>query len=176
MSLTKAAVDILGAKLADNNVEGPVTPTGMTKGPRGTVICNPSMMNPRATKTGPLVDPGVPTLQSQQQPQAVQPTVQPKKGSRKRAKAEAPRQTLVKSTVHVNGMDISTQYVHLNIGAGILVLWLNELSFVPPQAMRDAQGNITGKVRFNGIEGDWANLGQTFTDRDGTRCVVLFKM
>ena len=82
----------------------------------------------------------------------------------------------MKSTVHVNGMDITTQYVHLNIGSGILVLWLNELSFVPPQAMRDAQGNITGKVRFNGIDGDWANLGQTFTDRDGTRCVVLFKM
>lgn len=171
MALTKAAVDMLGAKLADNNVDGPVTPTGMTKGPRGTVIVNPSMSSPRTTKTGPLVN---------TDGQVVQPVVEPKpsvkKGRRRAVKQETQAPSLVKSIVHVNGMDITTQYVHLNIGAGILVLWLHEMSFIPPQAMKDNIGNITGKVQFSGIEGNWANLGQTFTDRDGTRCVVLFKM
>lgn len=173
MALTKAAVDMLGAKLADDNVEGPVTPTGMTKGPRGTVIVNPSTSSPRTAKTGPLVDPQGQLIQ---QPTAVAPPPPAKKGRKRSTKQEPPKQTLVKATVHVNGMDITTQYVHLNIGAGILVLWLNEMSFIPPPAMKDAQGNITGKVQFAGFEGEWANLGQAFTDRDGTRCVVLFKM
>lgn len=176
MALTKTAVDLLGAKLADDNVDGPVTPTGMIKGAKGTVIANPSTSSPRTSKTGPLVDTSgeiikSPPLQVQQQ------TQEPVKKSRKRAaKAEPPKQTVLKATVHVNGMDITTQYVHFNIGNGILVLWLNELSFVPPAAMRDAQGNIVGKVQFSNVEGEWANLGQTFTDRDGTKCVVLHKM
>ena len=173
MSLTKAAVDMLGAKLADDNVDGPITPTGMTKGPRGTVIVNPSTSSPRTAKTGPLVDPQGQLIQQQTETAPPPPA---KKGRKRVLKQEPPKQTLVKATVHVNGMDITTQYVHLNIGAGILVLWLNEMSFIPPPAMKGADGNITGKVQFAGIEGEWANLGQAFTDRDGTRCVVLFKM
>lgn len=172
MALTKTAVDLLGAKLADDNVEGPVTPTGLIKGPRGTVIVNPSTSSPRTTKTGPLVDNGGQVIQQDAAP--AQPV---KKGRKRKQETSKPApQPLVKSTVHANGMDITTQYVHLNIGSGILVLWLNELSFVPPQAMIDAHGNTVGKVSFNGIEGEWANLGQTFTDRDGIRCVVLVKM
>ena len=171
MALTKAAVDMLGAKLADSNVDGPLTPTGMTKGPRGTVICNPSTSSPRTAKTGPLVDP---------EGQIIQPVTeaqQPAKKSRRRStKQEAPKPSLVKKSVHMNGMDITTQYVHVNLGAGVLVLWLNEMSFVPPLAMVDPEGNTTGKVQLDGIAGDWANIGQTFTDRDGTKCVILIKM
>ena len=176
MALTKTAVDLLGAKLADDNVDGPVTPTGMIKGAKGTVIVNPSTSSPRTSKTGPLVDSSgeiikSPSLPSQQQ------AAEPVKKTRKRAaKAEPPKQTVLKATVHVNGMDITTQYVHFNIGNGILVLWLNELSFVPPISMCDAQGNVVGKVQFSNIQGEWANLGQTFTDRDGTKCVVLHKI
>jgi hypothetical protein len=42
--------------------------------------------------------------------------------------------------------------------------------------MKDAEGNITNKVKIDGYEGEWANLGQTFTDRDGTRCILLWQM
>lgn len=172
MSLTKAAVDMLGAKLADDNVEGPLTPTGMTKGPRGTIIVNPSTSSPRTAKTGPLVDPEGQVIQNQ--PQQME---QPVKKGRKRKQESAPApKPLVKATVIVNGMSIPTQYAHINKGNGVLVLWLTEFSFVPQPAMKDADGNITNKVQLEGYEGEWANLGQMFTDRDGTRCMLLWQM
>ena len=146
MSLTKAAVDMLGAKLADDNVDGPITPTGMTKGPRGTVIVNPSTSSPRTAKTGPLVD-----SQGQLLQQDVQSEPPPKKGRRRKQETPKPApRPLIKATVNMNGMSIPTQYAYINKGNGVLVLWTTELSFIPQPAMKDAEGNITNKVTIDG--------------------------
>lgn len=175
MSLTKSAVDILGAKLADDNIEGPLTPTGMTKGPKGTIIVNPSMSSPRTAKTGPLVDPGGMTNQVVQQQNQPAP---PAKKSRKRKTEQAPAQkpAPMKATVVVNGMRIPTQYVDIRRGDGVLVLWVNELSFVPERAMKDSEGKIIGKFELEGYNGLWANLGQSFVDRDGTKAILVWPM
>lgn len=163
MALTKTAVDMLGARVVEDGKPNPP----------GTVVIQPSTSSPRTARTGPLVDAGGQLLQSPEE------TAQPVKKGRRRKQQEvskpAPR-PLVKANIIANGMSIPTQYAYINKGTGVLVLWLTELSFIPQPAMKDAEGNITNKVKIDGYEGEWANLGQTFTDRDGTRCILLWQM
>ena len=177
MSLTKSAVDILGVKLLDEkNVSGPITPTGMTKGPHGEIIINPSMSSPRTTKTGVLIDPGIPVNRADQQPQQQQEAPPAKKSRKRKTEAAPVKREPMKATVIVNGMRIPTQYVDIRRGTGVLVLWTNELSFVPEQAMKGQDGNITGKFEIEGYAGTWANLGQSFVDRDGTKAILVWPM
>lgn len=174
MAITKQAREQLGATIVghDNLGQGVRTASGLIKTSRGLIA--PASTSREDTRSGPL------DIEDQPEPeeQSVQPVVQKAVNTVKKAKRGTVLPPYVVVEVSVDGFGtIPTQYQHVYVGSGVLVLGLNELSYKPEPAEQTEDGELTHAIKIDKAPGrKYIYCGNSFVDNQQVTNLLLIEI
>lgn len=189
MAMTENARNFLGARIIEHKEErhGKTEPRGKTatglmhKG--GNVFVIPPSQETTATHTGALAqlteDERRITGLDEPTPAPEQPAKPAAKRSRSRAKASEPQAPqAVRVELLVPGVgSLPAQYAHCYEGKGVLVLGLNDMSYVPSIASRNEDGTIRGEIALaSRPDTHYVFVGNEFKDNNGIRNLILVEV
>lgn len=156
----------LGVRIVDDQPTGERTPSGLIRGPEGTLMppaSKAALRNPR---------------QEQAAPQEPVPEAPPAKGRKRKqappVQATAP-EPLVRMKVTVPGLGtVPTEYRHMWTGRGVVVLGLTDMSYMPPAGTVDDEGNVSGVIELSSLPGErLVYSGEDFYDGSCRNLVML---
>lgn len=174
MAITKQAREQLGATIVGHDGLGQTvrTASGMIKTSRGLIA--PASTSKEDTRSGALYE------EDEQQPEVVQDKQEPTpvtpvaaKTTVRKTKKGYQQPDYVRVEVSVEGFgSLPTQYTHVYVGNGVLVLGLNDLSYKPEQAEQTEDGELTHVIKIDKAPGRrYIYCGNSFTDNQS--CVNL---
>jgi hypothetical protein len=180
MALTEQARKSLNAKIVGHEgvANGVVLASGLTK-ISGGLVARPST-DTTNTRTGALVDASDQPIaeQPEAQPQPQQPVIETVPVEQSRKKTRGGRKTseparAVRVELEIQGIGIlPSQYTHCYVGTGVVVLGLNEYSYVPAEAHYEGD-RLMGVIQLKIVPGRYGYLGNSFTDSSGIRNIIL---
>lgn len=180
MALTEQSRKALNARIVGHEgaANGVVLASGLTK-ISGGLVARPST-DTTNTRTGVLVDASEQSIaeHSEMQPEPQQPVLetvpveQPKRKAKGGRKAAEPARA-VRVELEIQGIGtLPSQYTHCYVGTGVVVLGLNEYSYVPAEAHYDGD-RLVGVIQLKIVPGRYGYLGNSFTDSSGVRNIIL---
>lgn len=179
MAITKQAREQLGATIVGHEGLGQTvkTASGMIKTSRGLIA--PSSTSKEDTRSGALFeDDEEPSVQDPSPVMAaVTPVPQVKTGIKKTRRGIAKTEYVV-AEVTVEGFgSLPTQYSHVYVGNGVLVLGLNDLSYKPEPAEQTEDGELTHVIKLDKAPGRrYIFCGNSFTDDKGIVNLLLIEI
>lgn len=178
MAITKQAAEQLGATIIGHDGLGQTvkTASGMIKTSRGLIA--PASTSREDTRSGALLeDPeeSEELVETEPQPVSITPvvSVKPTKKGKRVQKDE-----YVRAEVSVEGFgSLPTQYTHVYVGNGVLVLGLNDLSYKPEPAEQDENGELTHVIKIDKAPGRrYIYCGNSFTDDQHRTNLLLIEI
>lgn len=180
MAITKQAREQLGATIVGHEGLGQTvrTASGMIKTSRGLIA--PASTSKEDTRSGALYE-------EDEQQQEVMPenheiltpaTPVAAKTAVRKTKKGYQQPDYVRVEVSVEGFgSLPTQYTHVYVGNGVLVLGLNDLSYKPEQAEQTEDGELTHVIKIDKAPGRrYIYCGNSFTDNQNRVNLLLIEI
>lgn len=181
MAITKQAREQLGATIiGHDNISGVRTASGLIKTSRGLIA--PASTSREDTRSGAL---DLPDEEETIEAEEVTTPEEPVKAKlpatgvkRQRTKKSVVAPTYVRTEVTIVGsFTIPTQYTHVYVGNGVLVLGMTDLSFKPTQAEQDDDGTLAPVISLDKAPGrQYIYCGNSFTDAAGIVNLLLIEI
>lgn len=180
MAITKQAREQLGATIVGHEGLGQTvrTASGMIKTSRGLIA--PASTSKEDTRSGSLYEEDEQQPEVMQDNQAILTPVTPvaAKSMVRKAKKGYQQPDYVRIEVSVEGFgSLPTQYTHVYVGNGVLVLGLNDLSYKPEQAEQTEDGELTHVIKIDKAPGRrYIYCGNSFTDNQNRVNLLLIEI
>lgn len=180
MAITKQAREQLGATIVGHDGLGQTvrTASGMIKTSRGLIA--PASTSKEDTRSGALYEEDEQQLEVVQDKQEIIAPVTPvaAKTTVRKTKKGYQQPDYVRVEVSVEGFgSLPTQYTHVYVGNGVLVLGLNDLSYKPEQAEQTEDGELTHVIKIDKAPGRrYIYCGNSFTDNQNRVNLLLIEI